>query len=395
VFTDLSLNNPTSWAWSTNPSTGVSFNTTTSQNTTATFTSAGTFTVQLIATNAAGSDTDTLVVTILPLPSVVASAQLGFNDSICIGGTTQLLASGALSYTWNMNEGLSDSTINNPIFDSLITSTYSVVGTDVFGCKNTANITVTVLPLPTVNASGPFVVCDGSSVNFLATGATTYVWNTDLFLNDSLIANPICTPTIAVNYTVTGFTAFGCSNTATVAVTVNPSASATGSVGAIPVGVPATINFTSTSTGMDSVVWNFGDASATDTTSATTHTYTAGGTYTVTLIAYNSNACNDTTEFVITISAESSLKMPNFFSPNYDDVNDVFRPVANGIKDLTCVIYDRWGLKIYEWERPNGWWDGHTTAGMACPVGVYYFVIKATGVDGKEFEEKGFVHLFR
>jgi hypothetical protein len=50
---------------------------------------------------------------------------------------------------------------------------------------------------------------------------------------------------------------------------------------------------------------------------------------------------------------------------------------------------------MYEWDRPQGWWDGRTTAGMECPEGVYYFIIKATGYDGKEYEETGYLHLFR
>ncbi|MBC7865480.1 MAG: gliding motility-associated C-terminal domain-containing protein [Bacteroidia bacterium] len=394
-FTDQTTNSPTAWTWSSNPATGVSFNTSSSQNTSVTFSSAGTFTVQLIAANATASDTDTMVVTILPLPTITATTAAGFNDSICFGDTTQLSASGALSYSWNMNEGISDSTIFNPVFDSTLSSTYIVIGTDINGCKNSDTITITVLPLPVVTATTPFTLCSGDSVNFLASGATNYVWNTQTFLTDSLIANPVCTPTTSQNYTVTGSTTFGCSDTATVSVTVNPSSTAAGTAGSVPFGIPASINFTSTSTNIDSVVWNFGDGSATDTTTNPTHSFTSAGTFTVTLIAYNATGCNDTTTFVITTSAASSLVMPNFFSPNFDDVNDIFRPANNGIKDFYCVIYDRWGLKIYEWNRPQGWWDGYTTAGMLCPVGVYYFIMKATGEDGQEYEEKGYVHLFR
>jgi gliding motility-associated-like protein len=86
---------------------------------------------------------------------------------------------------------------------------------------------------------------------------------------------------------------------------------------------------------------------------------------------------------------------PNFFTPNYDDANDVWRPITTGMKDFYCAIYDRWGLLMYEWDRYNGWWDGHTTSGIECSPGVYYYVIKATGVDGTEFKEKGYLHLFK
>ncbi len=553
-FTDASTNTPTSWTWSTNPTTGVTINTNSSQNPVITFSSAGNFSVTLIATNASGSDSDTVVVTILPLPNVIASTSTGFNDSICSGDSTQLLASGASTYNWNMNEGLNDSTISNPVFDSTLTSTYLVTGTDAFGCKNsdtititvfnppiifasvapgfndsicagdttqllaggavnynwnssvglsdttiagpvfnnsvstsytvtgtdangctdTSSISITVLAAPVViasvspgfndticlgdttqllatggvsyvwnmneglsdstianpifdstvtstyivtgvNAIGcsnkdtititvatppvvtavtPVTVCQGNSVMLSASGATTYSWNPATDLNDSTISNPLFTGSASSTYTVTGSTASGCNDTAIVSITVLPASVANGTTGTIPVSIPATVTFTNTSVNADSVQWNFGDG-ATDTTSNPTHIYTAPGTYSVTLIAYNANGCNDTTSIIVVINSTSSLTVPNVFSPNFDDINDVFRPENTGIKTFSAVIYDRWGLKIYEWDRPQGWWDGRTTSGMECSPGVYYFIIKATGYDGKEYEETGYLHLFR
>ncbi|MCC7050742.1 MAG: T9SS type A sorting domain-containing protein [Bacteroidia bacterium] len=58
-FTDLSSGAPTSWSWTASPSTGVVFNTATSQNPTATFANAGQYTISLTATNNTGNNTAT------------------------------------------------------------------------------------------------------------------------------------------------------------------------------------------------------------------------------------------------------------------------------------------------------------------------------------------------
>ncbi len=56
---------------------------------------------------------------------------------------------------------------------------------------------------------------------------------------------------------------------------------------------PLTINFTNNSTGATTYLWDFGDGN-TSTSLSPSHTYTALGTYTVTLITYTANGCNDT-----------------------------------------------------------------------------------------------------
>jgi gliding motility-associated-like protein len=63
--------------------------------------------------------------------------------------------------------------------------------------------------------------------------------------------------------------------------------------------------------------------------------------------------------------------------------------VSKGLKTLDAEIYNRWGQKEYEWHTTNGGWDGHTASGVIAPSGTYYYIIKATGIDKKEYSEKG------
>ena len=47
----------------------------------------------------------------------------------------------------------------------------------------------------------------------------------------------------------------------------------------------------------------------------------------------------------------SSLLMPNAFSPNGDDINDIYKPKDGyrNIEEFHAYIYNRWGQKLYEW----------------------------------------------
>jgi len=90
----------------------------------------------------------------------------------------------------------------------------------------------------------------------------------------------------------------------------------------------------------------------------------------------------------------SHIIMPNVFTPNFDSINDVFKPITDEITELNFSIFNRWGNLIFETSRVNGFWDGRTTSGEPCQDGVYFCVLTAKGIDGKDYKEKTFVQLF-
>jgi PKD repeat protein len=98
----------------------------------------------------------------------------------------------------------------------------------------------------------------------------------------------------------------------------------------------------------DSIVWDFGDASATKSGSQVTHIYQAEGTYTVTLTAYNASGCFKTTTQEIVIGKGYSLIMPNTFTPNNDNINDRIGPSFTGLKEVNFYVYNKSGVLIYE-----------------------------------------------
>ena len=88
--------------------------------------------------------------------------------------------------------------------------------------------------------------------------------------------------------------------------------------------------------------------------------------------------------------------MHNVFSPNGDQTNDVFAFLDNhAIQKFNVVVYNRWGKKIYEWSDPKKGWDGTNKSGYPVRDGVYFYSMTAVGENGKEYQHKGSVSLYR
>src|SRR5690606_41412572 len=120
------------------------------------------------------------------------------------GTIVTLTGSGAQTYVWD--NGITD---NTP-FVALNTTTYTVIGTDANGCKDTAQVTVNVHPEVVISGGTDQTVCYGSIVTLSGSGAQTYVWDNGITDN---------TPFVALNtntYTVIGTDANGCKDTSQV-----------------------------------------------------------------------------------------------------------------------------------------------------------------------------------
>ena len=94
-------------------------------------------------------------------------------------------------------------------------------------------------------------------------------------------------------------------------------------------------------------------------------------------------------------TSQSSLSMPNIFTPNNDAKNDLFKITSNNLQTLNCKIYDRWGLLVGELKNTSDTWNGKTIDGLECADGVYYYILTAKGTDEKEYNQKGFIQLIK
>ncbi|MBK7692632.1 MAG: T9SS type A sorting domain-containing protein [Bacteroidetes bacterium] len=175
-----------------------------------TVTPGATTTYSVVGTDANGcTGTATVDVTVYTSPVVTASAS---PSTICEGSSSVLTGGGAATYAWDPG-----ALVGSPTVTPIVTTTYSVTGTDANGCTGTATVDVTVNPAPVLVATAtPATTCNQTVVTPSASGAPTIVWTGGVTNNVPFIA------TATTTYTVTGTSGLGCDATTTVVVTVNP-----------------------------------------------------------------------------------------------------------------------------------------------------------------------------
>ena len=318
-FVDSSTNSPTSWTWSFGDG-----GTSTVQNPAHTYSTEGTYTVTLTATNAGGSNTVTqagyIVVSAAsaaPVASFVSTVKTGtaplsvqFVDSSTNSPT---------SWAWSFGDG-NTSTLENPSHTYVTAGTYTVTltATNAGGSNTVSNagyITVTyVVPVASFTSN----VTSGTTPLYVAFTDTTtnsptlWTW----YFGDggtSTEQNPIYEYTYAGTYTVTltvandaGSDTASTTGYITVTSVTSPLASFTADVRSGT--IPFTVQFTDTSSYTPtSWEWSFGDGSS-STEENPAHTYTTAGSYSVTLTATNAGGTNSaTTSSYITASAVTTV----------------------------------------------------------------------------------------
>lgn len=117
------------------------------------------------------------------------------------------------------------------------------------------------------------------------------------------------------------------------------------------------------------------------------------GTYRVTA----TNACGTFTDSVKIQMENCNCKpfIPNAFSPNGDQQNDVFKAhIACTTTNFSMSIYNRYGQRIFQTMSPDKGWDG-TFNDQPSDIGTYFFYIKFKGPRGEDFEQKGDIILLR
>jgi hypothetical protein len=260
-----------SYAWSGGISNGVSF------------VPPATTTYSVTVTSGAGcTNTASQLITVGGSPPVVG-INVTPGISVCPGTSVTLSGTGAVSYLWS--GGISDGVPFVPI----VSGSYTVTGTDISGCTNTATQSITVNPLPSVgvNVTPSATVCTGTSITLSGTGASTYLWSGGVTNAAPFVALASGT------YTVTGTDGNGCTNTANQSITVNPLPSV--GINVTPSGtVCEGTSITLSGTGASTYSWSGGVSNASPFVPLASGTYTVTGT--------DGNGCTNTSSQLITLN---------------------------------------------------------------------------------------------
>jgi gliding motility-associated-like protein len=270
-------------------------------------------------------------------------------------GQINLLVSGGtppFSYLWNNGATTED-------LNSIPAGNYQVTVTDARGCIKTAQYSIT-RPNPlvlsvntTTNATCSTFTVTQDFTAVASGGVPPYIYNWSSGTVSGTNNQSMTTTTNGL-VTLTVIDAIGCSTNYSLNVDIptlgNPSFN-TNSIGYTSYGIFSIldpIQFTSVITGdYISVLWDFGDGTFSNEVNPI-HTYSSPNDYVVTQTVTYPFGC--VYSQIITLKVEKGylLVVPTAFTPtNNDGINDTFRPVTKGLKNVRLDIYDTWGSLIY------------------------------------------------
>lgn len=158
------------------------------------------------------------------------------------------------------------------------------------------------------------------------------------------------------------------------------------------------INFVNSSIGAVSYLWDFGDNSS-STDQNTSHTYTgAADNILVSLTASTPLGCSDIYEMTIVVLSEAIFYIPNTFTPDEDEHNQLWKPIFTSgfdIYSFNLEIYNRWGETIWETNDASAGWDGtYGIDGLRVPVGIYNWTIRyGSKINDDTKQVNGFVNV--
>ena len=339
-----------SYLWT--PNTGLDDDTAPNPNAFPTVTT----TYVVAATNPLGcTDYDTITVNVNALPSNVLTAS--GPTSFCLGDSVTLTAAIAQAYNWSPTGKTTQS------ITVLNTGVHTVQLTDSNNCTNNGIDTVTVFNLPNVSAGPDANLCNGSGMFLNATGALSYMWNTQKDLSDSTIANPLITPTIPTIFWVTGTDVNGCKKTDSVSIVISVAPTAILSAPApndtlylsLPNGGDIQF-FANLSTNVISYDWTFGDGGI-DNVQNPIYTYTTPGLWNVELITTN-GLCKDTASMDVMVFLNNAItdqEALSSFAVYPNPANDnIFIDFKNSHKKNVAIsVYDITGKLIHNKNYPN------------------------------------------
>jgi len=369
------------------------------------------YSVNVIDANGCSAGPMDMQVFIYPPLSVIATSDMEICDgkSGTISATTTGGNGGPYSYAWSNGPTTQSQTVS----PSIAVSPINYIVTAMDGCSQPASDTsiVIVLASPTgIFTESDTAGCEPLTVNFNATSnsnGAAYTWNFgDLTTGSGASPSHTFVKDSTYTVTLTITTTAGCTTllAGNNAITVYPLPFADFSINPNPASaLYPLVNFTDLSTiTISSWLWNFGDpiqiASNSSMIENPDHTYSGAGTFTTQLIVTNQFGCVDSVDKMIEVEDDFVFYAPNTFTPNDDDVNDVFLPEGIGydVNTFRFYIFSRWGELIFYSDDNTKGWNGIANHGeKIAQIGVYVWKVDLTDNKGYKHKYIGHVNLIK
>ena len=330
------------------------------------------------------STKDSVFVTVIPELGLEVDVD---TTTICDGGMVNLTSTALLSgltYDWSPATVVDDPNSANTSASPTGTTTFVLVAVE-GGCYDTASVTVNVLPTPEMGyLSSIDHGCAPHSMSFMqsTSDAVSYIWD---FGDGSPVSN-MPEPTHVYDapgtypVTLTGVAEGGCEatiSTMNIVVAAPPVAEFHTNPGfPVQLSLPNTgVNFINDSKDGQSFRWDFGDGIVSAELNPA-HDFNTPGSFMVTLTVTNAEGCLSEVTHGPFVIMTPDLFIPNVFSPNDDDVNDLFTVMYTGSQPFHVQIFDRWGTQMWSTKNRTTHWNGKDSKGNDANDGIYYYVVR-------------------
>ncbi|MCC6369531.1 MAG: gliding motility-associated C-terminal domain-containing protein [Bacteroidia bacterium] len=350
--------------------------------------------------------TSVAMATLATLPLPVPWLQVSPSRKICLNEVVTFKGFGAYGYDWRGpgNFSFAGETISFPANSLNYTGTYTLTAKDIHNCRAVITTSIHIDDLPTGIMGGLLKGCVPfkSDYVFYPSGASASLTNSNWTVDNktfgsNTFSNYFTSPgEHLIKGTIKDINS--CVNTLTFMVNVYPQPVADFTYSPEkPVENFDEVVFVNTSkgAGVNKWVWYMIDNSTFGANEQNTLKYfDLAGTYPVAFVAKSEFGCSDTIVKAIVVSEDFNVFVPDAFSPNGDNLNDVFIPVTRGVKSFNLMVFDRWGAKIFESSDKTMGWNG-LTGDKESPVDVYVWKVQVSSVRGEQKTFKGHVMLYR
>ena len=315
----------------------------------------------------------------------------------CVTAEGQTLDAGeeAQSYLWNTGE-------TTQTIIATTTGDYTVNVVSPAGCDYSDEISLINSQAPTLAFSTPnngscppatFTLND-ESIPIESDPIVAWNWQVDdnNYINSTTSIGLQNSGSYAVTLEVT--TELGCVETLTIDNYLNVFSAPTPEFITEPAELSKcdkTIELINLSADYDSLSWNFGDGITINEDTVSTYTYSEVSDYTIALTTVNSLGCEKTFNKQITPEISIPFFAPNAFTPDKDDLNEVFMPILGCHENFEFWVFNRWGENIFYSNDINKGWDG-TYKDQLSPIGIYSWKARYDGTKDNQVKF-GEVHL--
>lgn len=320
------------------------------------------------------------------------SLTAGSSPTICEGDHTSLsLTSNGQSFEWTPAQTLTGATTTTPVAAPTVTTKYYIKAITGI-CFRIDSLTVNVKPAPIPEAGNNETICYAADTHLHGSGGADFIWTPAVNLSSTTDQDPAVTHSVKTQqYYLSVVGANGCPSLIrdSVKITVTPLVRINaGPDTSFAIGQPVQLHVSEISTaGVINYTWSptYGlnnplSASPITTLDRDIIYYIKGST---------SANCEGFDTVKIKVYKGPEIYVPNIFSPNGDNINDVLRPLAFGMKEYHYFrVYNRFGQMVYSTADFAKGWDGKI-GGVMQPTGTFVWVAEAVDYKGNLIQRKG------